>query len=213
MDPCMSASRAVAPPPPLLGAQVAACIVFVAVVCTLLLCRVDAVQQALVCVTGISVPDQIVMCHGARLDPAKPLAAYKLPVVSVWTGGGAAAAAVQGTLVAGCLMMSMLRDGDSTAGSPLVLTPPPPPPRLPTTHAMRAPAMPLDSTTPRQRTPCMTSCIQHTAVPNLMCLALPFPVRRQMPMQLRTPLCFCTTSCTCALQLRRHLRSHCLSLR
>lgn len=45
-------------------------------------CRVDAVQQALVSVTGISVSDQIVMCHGARLDPAKPLAAYKLPVVS-----------------------------------------------------------------------------------------------------------------------------------
>lgn len=44
--------------------------------------RVDAVQQALVSVTGISTSDQIVMCHGARLDPAKPLAAYKLPVVS-----------------------------------------------------------------------------------------------------------------------------------
>jgi hypothetical protein len=44
--------------------------------------RVDAVQQALVSVTGIGVSDQIVMCHGARLDPAKPLAAYKLPLVS-----------------------------------------------------------------------------------------------------------------------------------
>lgn len=43
--------------------------------------RVDAVQQALVSVTGIAVSDQIVMCHGARLDPAKPLAAYKLPQV------------------------------------------------------------------------------------------------------------------------------------
>jgi hypothetical protein len=42
---------------------------------------VDAVQQALVSVTGIALGDQIVMCHGARLDPAKPLAAYKLPVV------------------------------------------------------------------------------------------------------------------------------------
>ena len=39
-------------------------------------------QQALVSVTGIGVSDQIVMCHGARLDPAKPLAAYKLPLVS-----------------------------------------------------------------------------------------------------------------------------------
>jgi len=45
--------------------------------------RVDAVQQALVSVTGISLSDQIVMCHGARLDPVKPLAAYKLPVVSI----------------------------------------------------------------------------------------------------------------------------------
>jgi hypothetical protein len=43
--------------------------------------RIDAVQQALVSVTGISVSDQIVMCQGARLDPAKPLAAYRLPVV------------------------------------------------------------------------------------------------------------------------------------
>jgi hypothetical protein len=32
--------------------------------------------------TSIAVSDQIVMCHGARLDPAKPLSAYKLPVVS-----------------------------------------------------------------------------------------------------------------------------------
>lgn len=45
-------------------------------------CRVDAVQQALVAFTSIAVSDQIVMCHGARLDPAKPLSAYKLPVVS-----------------------------------------------------------------------------------------------------------------------------------
>jgi hypothetical protein len=45
-------------------------------------CRVDAVQQALVAFTNIAVSDQIVMCHGARLDPAKPLSAYKLPVVS-----------------------------------------------------------------------------------------------------------------------------------
>ncbi|WIA42046.1 hypothetical protein OEZ86_009334 [Tetradesmus obliquus] len=42
--------------------------------------RVDAVQQALVAFTSIAVSDQIVMCHGARLDPAKPLSAYKLPV-------------------------------------------------------------------------------------------------------------------------------------
>jgi hypothetical protein len=44
--------------------------------------RVDAVQQALVSFTGVPVVDQILMCNGARLDPAKPLAAYKLPVVS-----------------------------------------------------------------------------------------------------------------------------------
>jgi hypothetical protein len=50
--------------------------------CVLETCRVDAVQQALVAFTSIAVSDQIVMCHGARLDPAKPLSAYKLPVVS-----------------------------------------------------------------------------------------------------------------------------------
>lgn len=38
-------------------------------------------------VTGIGVADQVVMCHGARLDPAKPLAAYKLPVVRDSTHG------------------------------------------------------------------------------------------------------------------------------
>ena len=43
--------------------------------------RVDAVQHALVSFTGVPVGDQILMCHGARLDPAKPLSAYKLPVV------------------------------------------------------------------------------------------------------------------------------------
>lgn len=43
--------------------------------------RVDAVQQALVSFTGIPIADQIVMCNGARLDPAKALAAYKLPLV------------------------------------------------------------------------------------------------------------------------------------
>ena len=43
--------------------------------------RVDAVQAALVPTTGVAVPDQILMCNGVRLDPAKPLTAYKLPVV------------------------------------------------------------------------------------------------------------------------------------
>ena len=43
--------------------------------------RVDAVQHALVSFTGVPVGEQILMCHGARLDPAKPLSAYKLPVV------------------------------------------------------------------------------------------------------------------------------------
>ncbi|GBF99515.1 hypothetical protein Rsub_11949 [Raphidocelis subcapitata] len=41
--------------------------------------RVDAVQQALVSFTGVPAGDQILMAHGARLDPAKPLSAYKLP--------------------------------------------------------------------------------------------------------------------------------------
>lgn len=45
--------------------------------------RVDAVQQALVSFTGIPVVDQIVMCHGSRLDPKKALAAYRLPVADV----------------------------------------------------------------------------------------------------------------------------------
>jgi hypothetical protein len=43
--------------------------------------RVDAVQHALVSFTGVSAGEQILMCHGARLDPSKPLSAYKLPVV------------------------------------------------------------------------------------------------------------------------------------
>ncbi len=45
-------------------------------------CRVDTVQQALVSFTGIPICDQIIMCHGARLDPTKTLAQYGLPVVS-----------------------------------------------------------------------------------------------------------------------------------
>ncbi len=44
--------------------------------------RVEAVQQALVELTGIPVEDQVVICDGARLDPARSLAAYKLPAVS-----------------------------------------------------------------------------------------------------------------------------------
>ncbi|GLI69495.1 hypothetical protein VaNZ11_014129 [Volvox africanus] len=42
--------------------------------------RVDAVQHALVSFTGIPVADQIAMYQGARLDPAKLLGAYRLPV-------------------------------------------------------------------------------------------------------------------------------------
>lgn len=42
---------------------------------------VDAVAHALVSFTGVPVGDQILMCRGARLDPAKPLSAYKLPLV------------------------------------------------------------------------------------------------------------------------------------
>lgn len=48
-------------------------------------CRVDTVQQALVSFTGIPICDQIIMCHGARLDPARTLAQYGLPVVSALT--------------------------------------------------------------------------------------------------------------------------------
>lgn len=44
--------------------------------------RVDVVQQALVSFTNVPVADQIVMFKGARLDPNRQLAAYKLPVVS-----------------------------------------------------------------------------------------------------------------------------------
>ncbi|PSC71466.1 Autophagy-related 11 [Micractinium conductrix] len=41
--------------------------------------RVGAVQQTLADLTGIPVGEQILMCEGARLDGAKPLAAYGLP--------------------------------------------------------------------------------------------------------------------------------------
>lgn len=47
--------------------------------------RVDAVQHALVAFTGLPVQEQIVMHNGARLDPAKTLAAYRLPVVRALT--------------------------------------------------------------------------------------------------------------------------------
>lgn len=50
---------------------------------------VDAVLAALVSFTGVPIGDQILMCHGARLDPAKPLSAYKLPVVRVRARCGA----------------------------------------------------------------------------------------------------------------------------
>ena len=49
----------------------------------------DAVQQTLAELTGIPRGEQILMCEGARLDAAKPLAAYGLPGVS---GGGRLAA-------------------------------------------------------------------------------------------------------------------------
>lgn len=42
-------------------------------------------QQALVGFTNVPVSDQIVMFGGARLDPTKTLASYKLPVVSTMT--------------------------------------------------------------------------------------------------------------------------------
>jgi hypothetical protein len=54
-------------------------------------CRVDAVQQTLAELTGIPRGEQILMCEGARLDAAKPLAAYGLPGVS---GGGRRAGSV-----------------------------------------------------------------------------------------------------------------------
>lgn len=43
--------------------------------------RVDAVQQALLSFTGIPLADQLVMFNGARLDPARTLGSYGLPVV------------------------------------------------------------------------------------------------------------------------------------
>ena len=43
--------------------------------------RVDALQSYVAGLTGIAVGDQILMCEGVPLDPAKPLAAYKLPSV------------------------------------------------------------------------------------------------------------------------------------
>lgn len=46
------------------------------------LCRVDAVQQYLAGVTGIPIPEQILMCDGSPLDASKPLSVYRLPVVS-----------------------------------------------------------------------------------------------------------------------------------
>lgn len=53
--------------------------------------RVEAVQQALVALTGVPAADQLVMCEGVRLDPHKALSAYGLPVVGgVWVGGGRA---------------------------------------------------------------------------------------------------------------------------
>ena len=44
-------------------------------------CRVELMQQALVTFTGVAVQDQIVMVNGTKLDPAKELGAYQLPVV------------------------------------------------------------------------------------------------------------------------------------
>ena len=43
--------------------------------------RVEAVQQALVALTGVPLGDQVVICEGVRLDPHKPLSVYGLPVV------------------------------------------------------------------------------------------------------------------------------------
>ncbi len=43
--------------------------------------RVDALQSYVAGLTGIVVGDQILMCEGVPLDPAKPLSAYKLPLV------------------------------------------------------------------------------------------------------------------------------------
>ncbi len=41
----------------------------------------DALQSYVAGLTGIAVADQILMCEGVPLDPAKPLSAYKLPSV------------------------------------------------------------------------------------------------------------------------------------
>jgi hypothetical protein len=49
---------------------------------------VEAVQQALEELTGVPKADQILMCEGARLDAAKPLAAYGMRVVRTGNAGG-----------------------------------------------------------------------------------------------------------------------------
>ena len=53
-------------------------------------CSVSAVQQALASLTGIALPDQILMCDGTRLEGEKPLSAYGLPGVQAGRAGEAA---------------------------------------------------------------------------------------------------------------------------
>lgn len=69
-------------------------------------CSVDAVQEALVAFTNVPVADQILMCHGARLDPAKPLSAYKLPLVRC-VALRACARAASGLALSGCCPVSL----------------------------------------------------------------------------------------------------------
>jgi hypothetical protein len=80
-----------------------------------------------------------------------------------------------------------------------------PPPR-----PVRTPCARLAAKALRQGTPCIPSC----ALRSRSCAWHPlFAARRPMSRQQRTPLCSCTTSCTCVLQLRHHLRSRCPCMR
>lgn len=81
---------------------------------------VSAVQQALASLTGIALPDQILMCDGTRLEGDKPLSAYGLPGVQA----GGAGEAAEGT--AAPRDVFLFHRGHLRPGAPL-----PPPETLP----------------------------------------------------------------------------------
>lgn len=84
--------------------------------------RVEAVQQALVTFTGIPIPDQILMLAGSKLDAARTLSAYRLPMEDV-------TAAADHPLILYC--KSYLRpDGAQPPAEPLTPITPQVPPAL-----------------------------------------------------------------------------------